>query len=98
MTKSQRRELARAAHTRKAEGKKNRRERRVATGGVIYPDLFYTMAEVQTFLGIGSSQMYEHVAAGHLPPPVAPCEGSSHRGYYGRTIIRVQMERETAAA
>jgi predicted DNA-binding transcriptional regulator AlpA len=97
MTKSKRSELARAAHRRKSEEKRARRERRVATGGVAYPDLFYSMAEVQAFLGIGSSQMYEHVAAGHLPRPVAPCAGSSARGYYGRMIIKVQADREAEA-
>ncbi len=98
MAKSQRRQLARAGHNIKSERKQKRRERRVATGGVIYPDLFYRMAEVQAFLGIGSSQMYEHVAAGHLPAPVAPVAGSAARGYYGRTIIAIQAEREAATA
>jgi hypothetical protein len=67
-----------------------RKPRPIATGGVIYDDLFYPLTDALPFIGVGNSQLYEHVAAGRLPKPVPPCAGSSKRGYYGRTIKEIQ--------
>jgi predicted DNA-binding transcriptional regulator AlpA len=52
--------------------------------------VFYQFLPSLLFIGIGPSQAWEHIAAGRLPKPVAPCAGSSKRGYYGRTIKEIQ--------
>jgi hypothetical protein len=98
MTRAQRREVKLEDKRKRAAAKVTRRERRIVTGGQIFADVFYPMAEAQAFIGLGNSQTWEHINAGHLPPPVAPCEGSSARGWYGRTLQKIQAEREAAAA
>jgi hypothetical protein len=75
-----------------------KRARRVATDGRILPDVFYPMTEARAFLGLGATQTWQHINAGHLPRPVAPCEGSSARGWYGRQLLKLQAEREAATA
>ena len=98
MTNAKRREVRGEAHRQQSEPKVVRRkERRITTGGVIYPDIFYPATEARAFIGLSSTQTYEHIAAGRLPPMVAPCAGSSARGYYGRTIIEIQKAQEAAA-
>ncbi len=90
----QRREAHRQSVEKSQRRKGERKERRIATGGRIFPDIYYPLAEARAFLGLGATQTWEHINAGHLPKPVAPCEGSSARGYYGRTLLKIQAQAE----
>lgn len=94
MLKAQQRREAHRRSIEQSAQRRERRPRRIATDGRIYPDVFYPMTEALAFLGLGSTQTWEHINAGHLPRPVAPCEGSSARGYYGRTLLKIQEQAE----
>ena len=80
-----------------AKTERKRRERPIATDGVIHPDVFYETRTLPAFYGIGLTQIFEHVANGDLDPLVAPCSGSSKRGHFGRTILQKQSRQQEAA-
>ena len=97
MSKAQVSQQRQEAHRRSSEKSAQRRERksrRVATGGHIYPDVYYEVVESLNFIGCGPTQFWEQVKLGHLPKPYAPYPGSSKRGFYGRTLLQIQAQAE----
>jgi hypothetical protein len=64
------------------------------------PDWFYRVHEGSKFFGYANSVLHQKILSGEIPAPIALSDApnSRARGWYGRTIIKWQREREAKAA
>jgi hypothetical protein len=61
---------------------------------VIHPDWFYRVSDAWKFFGYRNSVLHIKIATGEVPAPIALSDGGRARGWFGRTIIKWQQERE----
>jgi hypothetical protein len=76
-----------------------KRERKAPTP-LLHPDYFYRVHEAGKFFGYSNSVLHLKIASGEIPAPIALSDApkSRARGWFGRTIIRFQQEREAKTA
>jgi predicted DNA-binding transcriptional regulator AlpA len=64
----------------------------------INPDWFYRVHEAGPFFGFSNSVLHVKIQTGEIPKPIALSDGGRARGWFGRTIIAWQAEREAKVA
>jgi predicted DNA-binding transcriptional regulator AlpA len=64
----------------------------------INPDFFYRLHEGRKYFGYGPSTIEAKIQSGEIPAPISLSDSGRARGWFGRTIIAWQREREAAAA
>jgi predicted DNA-binding transcriptional regulator AlpA len=61
---------------------------------MLHPDWFYREAEGGNYFGFKPTQLAVRIKAGDIPKPVSLSESGRSKGWFGRTIIAWQQQRE----
>jgi hypothetical protein len=61
----------------------------------IHPDWFYRVYDGWKYFGYRNSILHLKIESGEIPAPIALSDGGRARGWFGRTILAWQRERET---
>jgi hypothetical protein len=86
-------------HRRHESRRKRREELRAAVStGPIQPDFFYRLADGSKWFGYRSAQLFDAINKGIVPKPIALSDTGRAKGWFGRTILAWQAERERKAA
>jgi hypothetical protein len=65
---------------------------------MINPDWFYRVSDGWKFFGYRNSVLHVKISTGEIPTPIALSDGGRARGWFGRTILEWQREREAKPA
>jgi hypothetical protein len=63
----------------------------------LHPDLFYRQFEGPNYFGLAPAMLQNAINRGEVPAPIALTDTGRAKGWFGRTIIRWQLEREATA-
>jgi predicted DNA-binding transcriptional regulator AlpA len=64
----------------------------------LHPDHFYRFCEGPHYFGYAPAQLLKKIQTGEIPRPVSLSDTGRARGWFGRSIIRWQAEREAKPA
>ena len=59
---------------------------------------FYRLHEGPNYFGFSLNRQDDLIKSGQLPPPISPSDNGRAKGWFGRTILKWQEEREAASA
>lgn len=65
--------------------------------GTLLPDYFYRLSDGPKFFGYQLTVLTEKIDNGEIPKPVSLSDSGRAKGWFGRTIIKWQREREEKA-
>jgi hypothetical protein len=70
------------------------------TAAPLHPDIFYRVHEAGPFFGYSNTVLHLKIQSGEIPAPIALSDApkSRARGWYGRTILAFQKDREAKVA
>ncbi|MCK1570787.1 hypothetical protein [Bradyrhizobium sp. 174] len=85
---------------RKLRRKKDQRQdrRRQLDEMPLNADFFYRLTDGWKFFGLKPTSLNEAIKTGKVPTPVALTDSGRAKGWFGRTILAWQQEREAKAA
>jgi predicted DNA-binding transcriptional regulator AlpA len=63
----------------------------------LVPGEFYRRSENWKYYGYRPTQLEEKIKSGEIPPPISLSDTGRACGWFGRTIIAWQQEREAAS-
>jgi predicted DNA-binding transcriptional regulator AlpA len=88
-----------ASREKRNESRRRRRKelRDTIVNRPLREDDFYRMAEAERFFGYRHSRLHEAIKKGVIPKPISISDGGRMNGWFGRTIIAWQQEREAKA-
>jgi predicted DNA-binding transcriptional regulator AlpA len=61
------------------------------------PGQVYRVSEGWKYFGYRPAHLVEKIKAGEIPAPIALTDSGHAKGWFGRTILKWQAEREAAA-
>jgi predicted DNA-binding transcriptional regulator AlpA len=61
------------------------------------PDWFYRLSDGYRYFGYRPTTLDEKIQKGEIPAPIALSDTGRARGWFGRTILKWQAEREAKA-
>jgi predicted DNA-binding transcriptional regulator AlpA len=64
----------------------------------LLPDYFYRVHQGSKFFGYSNTVLHLKIESGEIPAPIALSDRGRARGWFGRTIIKWQAEREAKPA
>jgi hypothetical protein len=85
----------RKLHRRKEQRQKRREQIEAAP---LHPDYFYRLTDSAKYFGYKATALADKIAAKEIPEPVSLSDSGRARGYFGRTIIAWQHEREAKSS